>query len=111
MFGFPSFVRFSWGTAKRIIKARGVNARFAADDDEEEEEEAASAAAAAARGGKENVRPEKKRPRDQARLNFGGTDAGGASAGGAGAGGGACRTVPPLSRFLAKRGLARVTAF
>ncbi|ESP00443.1 hypothetical protein LOTGIDRAFT_200807 [Lottia gigantea] len=37
VFGFPSFVRFSWSTAAQIIEKDGVNIRWEDDDEEEEE--------------------------------------------------------------------------
>merc|ERR1712183_956708 len=38
VFGFPQFVRFSWGTAKKIIEKNGVGLEFESDDDEENED-------------------------------------------------------------------------
>ena len=36
VFGFPQFVRFSWGTAKKMIETNGVGLEFESDDEEEE---------------------------------------------------------------------------
>ena len=38
VFGFPQFVRFSWGTAKKIMVKDGVGLEFESDDDEENDD-------------------------------------------------------------------------
>ena len=37
VFGFPQFVRFSWGTAKKMIEKNGIPLEFESDDDEDQE--------------------------------------------------------------------------
>lgn len=36
VFGYPSLVRFSWGTTKKILKAQAVQAEWGDEDDEED---------------------------------------------------------------------------
>lgn len=53
VFGFPSFVRFSWATSKNIIKSDGVEVEW--DDDGEEDDGGEEGAATAKKPSKKNV--------------------------------------------------------